>query len=91
MADTKATTKRKLTRPSARAFNEDETELLIAEWVKYPCLYDKICKDYQNRNQRDMARNEIAKNMNQALKLQEEDSIKGWLVAILKWVILLFI
>ncbi len=34
--------------------------------MKYPCLYDKINKDYHDRNKRDIAKHQIAEALNAA-------------------------
>ena len=61
-----------LQKKKTRAFNDDETELLISEWIKYPCLYDKMNKDYHDKNKRDVAKNQIAESLNAALFDDEE-------------------
>ena len=66
-----ASTKRK-----SRSFSEAETTLLIAEWYKYPCLYDKSNKEYHDRNKRDMAKQQITKALLDAFGL-ELDTITG--------------
>ena len=46
---------------------EKEAELLISEWVKHPCLYQKSSSDCHNRNKRDIAKERIAANLNDVL------------------------
>ena len=43
-------------RPKSRSFQEEEISLLISEWFKYPCLFDKGSKDYHDKNKREIAR-----------------------------------
>ena len=56
-----------------RTFTDSETELLISEWFKYPCLYDKSHSDYHDKNMRDVAKNQIAEALNTFEYLGVED------------------
>ena len=73
----KMTEKKTLTGPTLRSFQEKEISLLIAEWIKYPCLYDKGNKDYHDRNKREIARTHIAKSLNEQLGYDEVDSTEA--------------
>ena len=57
-----------------RAFSDRETLLLIAEWYKYPQLYDKQASKYHDRDKRTLAKENIALYLNEALGFQEKDS-----------------
>ena len=63
--------------PKSRSFEEKEISLLIAEWIKYTCLYDKGNKEYHDKNKREIARTHIAKPLNEQLKYDEVDSTKA--------------
>ena len=52
-------------RPKSRSFQEEEISLLISEWFKYPCLFDKGSKDYHDKNKREIARTHIARSLNE--------------------------
>ena len=54
-------------RPKSRSFQEEEISLLISEWFKYPCLFDKGSKDYHDKNKREIARTHIARSLNEQL------------------------
>ena len=58
----------------SRAFSDRETLLLIAEWYKYPQLYDKQASEYHDRDKRTLAKENIALYLNEALGFQEKDS-----------------
>ena len=58
----------------SRAFSDREILLLIAEWYKYPQLYDKQASEYHDRNKRILAKENIALYLNEALGFQEKDS-----------------
>lgn len=58
----------------SRAFSDRETLLLIAEWYKYPQLYDKQASEYHDRDKRILAKENIALYLNEALGFQEKDS-----------------
>lgn len=45
-------------------FTETETRLLISEWFKYPQLYDKKAPEYQDRDKRAIALENIANSFN---------------------------
>ena len=56
----------------ARSFEEKEISLLIAEWIKYPCLYKKGNRNYHDRNKRDISKLQIANSLNEALGYDED-------------------
>ena len=65
-------------RPKSRSFQEEEISLLISEWFKYPCLFDKGSKDYHDKNKREIARTHIARSLNEQLGFDKEvDSTKA--------------
>ncbi|XP_073240346.1 uncharacterized protein [Porites lutea] len=65
-------------RPKSRSFQEEEISLLITEWFKYPCLFDKGSKDYHDKNKREIARTHIARSLNEQLGFDKEvDSTKA--------------
>ena len=55
-----------------RSFDEKEINLLISQWSEYPCLFDKTNPDHKDQNKRDIARQQIAESLNEAL-----DYVKG--------------
>ena len=56
----------------ARSFDEKEIEIIISEWIKYPCLYEKVNPGYHDKNKRDIAKGEIAKAVNETFEYQED-------------------
>ena len=69
--------KKSLKRPKSRSFQEEEISLLIGEWFKYPCLFDKGNKDYHDKNKREIARAHIASSLNEQLGFDNVDSSKA--------------
>ena len=63
-------------RPKSRSFQEEEISLLISEWFKYPCLFDKGSKDYHDKNKREIARTHIARSLNEQLGFDKE--VDSW-------------
>ena len=55
-----------------RSFDEKEINLLISQWSEYPCLFDKTNPDHKDQNKQDIARQQIAESLNEAL-----DYVKG--------------
>jgi len=60
----------------AGSFEEKEISLLIAEWMKYPCLYKIGNRNYHDRNKRNILKLPIANSLNEALGY-DEDSTKA--------------
>jgi len=58
----------------ARSFEEKEISLFIAEWIKYPCLYEKGNRDYHDRNKRDISKLQMANSLNKALGYNEDST-----------------
>ena len=69
--------KKSLKRQKSRSFQEEEISLLIGEWFKYPCLFDKGNKDYHDKNKREIARAHIASSLNEQLGFDNVDSSKA--------------
>ena len=70
MADVEGS-KSKATSRKTRSFEEKEISLLIAAWTEYPCLFDKGDKDYHDKNKQDIAKEEIAKSLNEAFSYEK--------------------
>ena len=54
-----------------RSFDEKEINLLISQWSEYPCLFDKTNPDHKDQNKRDIARQQIAKSLIEALDYEK--------------------
>lgn len=65
----------------SRAFTDKENRILIAEWFKYPQLYNKRVNEYHDRDKRVLARQEMALAVNQAMgyedNVNEENKVTG--------------
>ena len=55
-----------------RSFSEAETTLLIGEWYKYPCLYNKADKEYHDKSKGELAKQQIAKALMDAFELDSD-------------------
>ena len=45
--------------------------VLISQWSEYPCLLDKTNPDHKDQNKRDIARQQIAESLNEALDYEK--------------------
>ena len=54
-----------------RSFDEKEINLLISQWSEYPCLFDKTNPDHKDQNKRDIAGQQIAESLNEALDYEK--------------------
>ena len=66
MADVESKSARK-----KRSFDEKQINLLISQWSEYPCLFDKTNPDHKDQNKRDIARQQIAESLNEALDYEK--------------------
>ena len=53
------------------SFHEKEIDLLRLQWLEYPCLFDKTNRDHKDQNKRDIARQQIAESLNEALDYEK--------------------
>ena len=67
-----------------RSFDEKEINLLISQWSEYPCLFDKTNPDHKDQNKWDIARQQIAESLNEALDYKKgaDKFITGNIVAL---------
>ena len=67
MADGKVSGRLSRTQRHEVRFKEREISLLIGEWIKDLCLYDKGNQDYHDRNKKDIAKTQIVNSLNELL------------------------
>ena len=53
-----------------KSFDEKEINL-ISQWSEYPCLFDKTNPDHKDQNKRDIAGQQIAESLNEALDYEK--------------------
>ena len=54
-----------------RSIDEKEINLLISQWSEYPCLFDKTNPDHKDQNKRNIAGQQIAESLNEALDYEK--------------------
>lgn len=49
-----------VSKKKSKTFTDNETEILVSEWFKYPCHYDKSHNNSHEENEREVEKGEIA-------------------------------